>query len=180
MKAPVELGHLGHLVPRLKTARVGEQPQPRRGEPLLLLAHFRGRAAEGRAIGTETKYGDDAGAEIPCLRFQTSAAGAQLGAVELAGRDRHSIHQIGDADTKRRENGLLGRHQDMIGEASGMEQLPEPVTGPGEMQPQLTRPLPGVDPAEEDSQIRSNQVRNAEFSLDPARGRSWRLEGTEA
>ena len=75
---------------------------------------------------------------------------------------------------------MLGRHQDMIGEASGMEQLPEPVTGPGEMQPQLTRPLPGVDPAEEDSQIRSNQVRNAEFSLDPARGRSWRLEGTEA
>ncbi len=76
MKAAVELRHLGHLVLGLKAARIGQQPERRFCDSFVLLAHFRSRAAEGRAVGPEPEYGDDVRSEVFRLRLEMVRAGA--------------------------------------------------------------------------------------------------------
>ena len=76
MKTAVELRHLGHLVLGLKATRIGQQPQHGCRDSLLLLAHFRSRAAEGRAVGPEPEHGDNVRSEVFCLRLQMVRAGA--------------------------------------------------------------------------------------------------------
>ena len=160
MQAREQLGHLGQLIPRLQAARIGQQPQLRGAERLLLLADRRVGALEGGAVGLEAEYGDAARVQSSDPVLQASRTGPKFLLVELTCRRRHPLHQVRYADPQSWEIALLGGHQDAIGKTSRMEQLPKPVARAGEVQTELARKPSWIDAAKEHRKIRPDQIGN--------------------
>src|SRR5580658_8812889 len=158
MERLVHLGHFSKLVVRLKTAGVGQEPKLGTGEGFRLEADDGSGAQKGRPVCLQSKDSDTAGAQPLHLGLQLHCALAEFGRTEFAGGGCHPPHQVRDADAKSGQGVLLRWYEHGLGESTGREQLPEPVPGPGEMQAEVTREPAGIDPAEEQAQIRPDQI----------------------
>jgi hypothetical protein len=143
---------------RLEAARVGQEPKKRTSEEFGLATDYRFRSKKSRAVGLQTEHCDAAGLQHPYLCFELRRAFAQLGGTEFAGGGRHPVRQVRDAYAESEQNVLLGGQEDRLGESTGTEQLPEPIPRPGEMQAEVARERPGIDPTEEHAQIRTDQI----------------------
>ncbi len=89
--------------------------------------------------------------------------------LKFAGRHRRTGRQVGDADAEAGQQRLFRGVQDAIGKPSRMQQLPEPIPRSGKMKSELTGKSSGIYPAEQDTQLGTDEIRNSR------RRRAWRV-----
>ncbi len=123
---------------RLKTAWVGQEPKTSAGEAFGLATDHGSGSIKGRAVGLQPKDGDAPGTQLPHLGLELRSPFPKFGRTDFASGGCRPSDQVRDAYTKPRQCVLLGRQEHGPGEPAGMEQLPEPVPPPGEMQAEVT------------------------------------------
>ena len=140
---------------------LGSEPGGRSGWAGAREGHCRGVRAAGRLsrrVGekpsgmpaTRAPQHSEAAA-LSTLAASCVAPSSQLGDAEFARGGGHSPDEVRDADTEPGQDVLLGRRENGFGEPTGTEQLPEPVPRPGEMQTELARERPRIDPTEQNA-----------------------------
>src|SRR5256885_14789963 len=170
-------GQRGHLVARGPSARVGQHPDPRARDGLVLRAGASAGTAEGDAIRANTDERDDARAVAADLPSDAAGAIAEFPRIQLVGARRRTVDQVRDAELPSEELAAFLRSEHAFGETSLMKGSPEPISRAGEMEPDRARPEARVDPDEEDPQIRCDDVRNARATrgIEVGAGRTPRL-----
>jgi enoyl-CoA hydratase/carnithine racemase len=144
-----------------------------------LYANYRRGSSKGRAIGAESEHDDAARAQDFGLGLENEGTSTQLLTRQFARRNGYSLNQICDADSQTRQSDLLRWRENVVSEPPGVEQLPKPVARAGEVQSRFARQFARVDATEEHTEVRSDQIRDAEtntFSSVPKRSAhvAWR------
>src|SRR5438477_5640037 len=154
-------GQRRHLVARGPSARVGQHPDPRARDVLVLRAPASAGTAEGDPIRAHTDEHHDAWTVAADRPGDPLRAVAEFPGIELVGARRRAVDQVRDAEPPPEELPAFMRPEDPVGEAGLVKRLPEPVPGAREMKPDRARPQARVDADEEDPEIRSDHVRDA-------------------
>jgi hypothetical protein len=108
-------------------------------------------AAEGDPVGAHPGEGDERRAVAPDPAVEMTGASPQLGVVEFGGRCRRPVHEVRDADAVLKEVAIFERGELALGEPGPMQDLPEPVAGPGEVVTDGAGVQARVDAAEQDA-----------------------------
>ncbi len=153
-----QLRELRWLVVRVQSARVREHPDLRGADRFILQTHRRFRSIECRAIGADA----DDGEEPRCVAFhfarEDPAAFDELFARQLVGGGGGAGDDVGDADAEVQELALLRGREEARREAGAMERGPEAVAGSSEMLLDGSGVEAGIDAAEEDVEVRRDDV----------------------
>jgi hypothetical protein len=149
---------LRRLIVRVQTARVREDPDLRGTDRFVLQTQLRFRAIECGAVGADADDG-----EVPrCVAFHFARedlpAFDQLFAGQLGGGGGGAGDDVGDADAEVEELALLGGREEARREAGAMERGPEAVPGSSEMLLDGSGVEAGIDAAEEDVEVRRDDV----------------------
>ena len=158
----------GGLVVRVQAAGVRQHPEQRPGELVRLPAERRPRASEGDAVGADADDGDGARPVAADLALEPRPAGADFVGGELVRGRGRAGDEVGDADAAGEQLGTLARMQLDRREAGGGERRPEAVAGAGEVPARRRRVEARVDAAEEDVEIRSDDVTQRAARQEPA------------
>ena len=156
---PEEFGERRQLVVGVEAARVGQDPQAARAETLGLRTDHGLRVDRRRSRYAETPRMAMTGRSIALRGLEEAAAAvADLVGSELGGGRGRAVDEVGDAEAGLEHGVAVPGRQESIGEARGVERRPEAVARPGEMAPGGARVAARVDAAEEDAQVRGDEV----------------------
>src|SRR5205814_2645726 len=151
----------GHLVARRPSARVGQHPDSRAGDRLVLRARARPRTAEGDPIRAYTDERDHPRAVATDLSLDPAPPPAQVVRCELVRARGRAVDEVRDAQPSPKERRSFPRLEQPIGEAGGVERAPEAVSRPREVKAHRAGPKTRVDADEEDVERRGDEVRDA-------------------
>ena len=147
-----------HLVAGVQAARTREYPDAGAFEALGLLAERRLWRGECEAIGAHAQESDDAGPVAPYLSLQPLSPIEELGRVEFVSACGGAGDQVGEAVPLFEEEILFPWPEPARREPAGMQRRPEAVAGAREMVASGGRVEAGIDAAEEDLQVRRDDV----------------------
>jgi len=112
-------------------------------------------------VGAHTEKHDARRAVAPDLGSQAPAPGDEFDRRQLVRRRGRAVDEVGDAVAAFQQQPLLRRMQQSRREPGGVKRGPEAIAGTGEMVPGGRRVKPGIDPAEQHPQARSEDIPQA-------------------
>ena len=155
-----------HLMIGIEPARLWQEPQPGRPDPLGLRADHRFRPPERRAIRANPDYRDPF-RPIPLhLPLEPPSTCDELLLAQFGGGRSRARHEIRDPIPPREQLALLPRLEHARREPGRVQHGPKPVPGPSKVMAGRSRIQSRVDAAEQDAQARCDYVRHR-----PTRGR---------
>ena len=142
----------------VQPARIRKNPQPGLSNSLLLTTGFGSRPVESCAICAEPKHSDPSRLVFLHFALQSDTARTIFVIIELRGCRRGSSNDCRNSISRCKELIPLARMKKTIRKSSGVECRPEPVAGSCEMQCRSTGIESRIYSAEEDLEIRRNQI----------------------
>src|SRR5438034_4623457 len=158
IKLPERRRKLWHLMIGIEPARLRQQPQPRRPQPLRLRTDHRARASERGAIGADPDHRHPLRPVALDLALEPPRARDELVRRQLGGRRGGAGHEIRDPIAPLEQRALFPRRENAIGETGSVQHGPKPVARPREMVTDSTRIETGIDAAEQDPQPLPNHI----------------------
>ena len=155
---PKQLRELRGLVVGVQAARVREDPDPGRADRFILQSQFRFRSVERSPVGAHADDGQVARGVALHFAGEDLAAFDELRAGQLVGGGGGAGDDVGDADAEVQELALFGGGEEAGREAGAVEGGPEAVAGAAEVLLDGGGVEAGVDAAEEDAQVRGDDV----------------------
>ena len=134
----------------VETARVGQHPDERAGQAILLRSKNGAGAIERGSIGADADHRDDAGLIAPYLAFEPLPACSKLIGPELVSGNSGAGDEIGNAAPARQQFLLFPGLEPARRESGSVQGRPEPVAGPRKMVAGGGRVQAGIDAAEQD------------------------------
>src|SRR5215471_9882885 len=158
---------VAELIVRVEPAGIGKDPDRRLSDGVRLRTGESPRVPERRSIGADPEHGQHLRTVTDEQLTQSVAAAAQLLRAQLVGPCGGTRRQVGAAEPVARQQSVLVRREQPIGEARAVQRRPEAVARTREVVANSGRVEAGIDAAEEDSQTRRDDVRDARV---PRRG----------
>jgi hypothetical protein len=146
----------------VEAAGIGEDPDAGSAKQLRLRAQGGLGTLEGHPVGTDAQDGHPPRSKPENLALETTPAEDELSSGKLVGPGRRAGRDIRQAEPQGGQAPVFGGGEAVRGKPGGVQRGPEAVAGACEVMADARRGEAGVDAAEEDREIRGDDVAQPE------------------
>lgn len=157
-KLAKQSGEVTELMMGIEPACIREKPDMRRPDHLGLYSDHGVGSLKSESIGTEPNDRKVGGTEALDLSTEERGSLQKLCLRELIGGRYGSCCDVGDTQSELSELAILSRLKEARREARGIQCRPEPIPGSREVMTDSSAVEPGIDSAEQDLEVGSDDV----------------------